>query len=70
MKLNRVAEELVTSILQGQLGTLKQGQSLGTQVTGLSLERPDLDRIAWRNIYATNGVGTFKGRGCGLTADQ
>jgi hypothetical protein len=56
-----VAQEFAVSIVQGQLDTAKIPQPNAFQVTAQNLQHADLDRIAWRDLDAADGVGTFKG---------
>jgi hypothetical protein len=65
-----MAKELAAPVVQSQLDALELLPSLEGHIAAQGLQHTDLDGIARRNLHATDSVGTFKGRGCGPTADQ
>jgi hypothetical protein len=65
-----MAKELAAPVIQSQLDALKLILSLEAHVTAQGLQHTDADRIAWRDLYATDSVGTLKGRSCWPAARQ
>jgi hypothetical protein len=59
-----MAEELAPLVVQSKFDALEFAQSWEAHVSAERLQHTDLDRLARRDLHATDGVGAFKGRGC------